>query len=442
MALCGPARTQPGDANGPGDAPARAGAEGGTVDSGAESAAEPVARSIPVTRFEVQIELEDQLAAGDAAAAAALGARLKVLAEAEFGPQSTAFADTLLLVAEAQKRDGSFESAEDNALQAIEIYRQAAGTFDEALVEPYLALGDVYSAAEDYINAMPAYEEARSISRRASGLLNPDQIEILERMSRTAEGLGEIEDAHDYQRDALTLVERANEPYSPEVIAAAIRYGTWLREHNMFTPEQTLYTQAERAVTEQYGENSIELVPILLARAESFRSQALNHPMGYGALELATEILDRNPGHPRLRAEVYRDIGDWEAAFDARGTDGEAYLMSWAALGEVEDGDALRADWFGETPTRWVLLAARSQRGFSTDPDAAAGTLVIRFTVLPSGLTTAVAVTDADPPGIAEEAFIRQFRASRFRPVIRDGRIVPVQRGFRVEFRYDPKRYD
>ena len=411
---------------------------GELLTNGAEALAE---RPVPVTRFEIEIEIRDLIDAGDYAAAAALTARLDELSAEEFGPDSLAYADALLLGAEALKLDRNFEAAEENALRAVEIYRQQEGTFAEAMIDPYVALGDVYRAADDYLNAMPAYEEARTISRRVNGLHNPGQIEILERMSATAEELGEISDARDYQRDALALVERRNEPHSPEVVAAVVRYGEWLRAHSMFTTEQELYSRTERAVAEQYGDDSRELVPLLRARANSFRAGALNHPLGIGSLRQAREILMADPD-PLMIAEVERDIGDWQAAFNPLGSDGVAYMNSWRALGEVENGEELREEWFGELPTRFVLLAARSQRGFSTAADAAVGQLIIRFTVLPSGLTSEVDVTDANPPGIAEEAFLRQFRASRFRPMIRDGRLVSARRGFSAEFRYDPKRYD
>ncbi len=413
------------------------------TDPADDSLAEPLPQPAPqpVTRFELQIELEDRLAAGETAAAAALGDPLLVLAAEEFGTGSTEYAQTLLLVAEAHKANENYTAAEETALRAVEAYREAEGTFAEALIGPYVALGDIYEAAGDYLNAMPAYDEARTISRRVNGLLDLGQIDILERMSATAEEMGEMEEAQEYQQDALMLVERQHDPHSPEVVAAAVRYGTWLRDHNLFTQEHALYTRVERAVTNEFEDDAIELIPLLRARANSFRTQALNHPLGIGSLERAMEILAVTPV-PLLIAEVQRDLGDWQAAFNEDGSDGTAYLNAWNALADVPEGDALREAWFGEFPTRFVLLAARTQRGFSTDPDAATGRLIIRFTVLPSGLTSDVEISDADPPGIAETAFLRQFRASRFRPMIRDGRLVPARRGFSAEFRYDPKRYD
>ena len=394
-----------------------------------------------VTRFELQIDLEDLLAAADYSAAAELGGALIALAAAEFGTDSTMFAETLLLVAEAQSLNGDFDAAEENALQALEIYRQQDGSFAESLIRPYLALGDNYYKAEDYVSAVSSYEEARNVSRRVNGLLNPGQIEILDRLSASAEGLDQMTDAEEYQREALELVERRYSPHSSEVIEAALRYGQWLRDHNMFTPERELYGRVERAVAEQYGVESVQLVPLLLARGNSYRSQALYDVQGISALRLARDILETDPD-TRLLAQAYRDLGDWEAAFYERGTDGTAYLASWALLGDLEDGGAVRAEWYGTGPAQFVLIAARSQRGFSTDRDAATGRLIIQFTVQPNGLTTDVRITDADPPGIAEEAFARQIRASRFRPVIRAGRLVPARRAFSATFRYDPKDDD
>jgi len=405
-----------------------------------EVAEQPAADAI-VTRFELQIEFEDLLAAENYAAAAALVEQLITLAEQEFGGDSTLFAATLIQAAEAQTLSGNFEAAEDTALRALEIHRAQDGAFSESLIRPYLVLGDNFQAAGDHISAMPAYGEARNISRRVNGLLNPGQIEILDRMSASAEGLDQMTEARDYQLDALMLVERRYEPHSPEVVEGALRYGTWLREHNMFTPERELYARIERQVADQHGQESVELVPLLLARANSFRSQSIMHPLGISGLRLAREILEPDP-NPRMLAEVHRDLGDWEAAFNERGADGSAYLTSWALLGDVENGEALREDWYGAGPAQFVLIAARGQRGFSMNQNAATGRLVIRFTVDPTGETSDVRITDAEPPGIADEAFARQIRNSRFRPMIRDGRLVAARRAFSATFRYDADDYD
>jgi hypothetical protein len=196
------------------------------------------------------------------------------------------------------------------------------------------------------------------------------------------------------------------------------------------------YARAERSLNSHFGKRSQELVPLLRARANSFRTESLGSSLGIGALNIALEILEEIPDTLML-AQVYTDIGDWESAFNPRGSDGAAYLTAWAQLASLENGDPLREEWFGSGPAIFTLHGPRSRRLFSTAPDARTGHLVIRFTVDATGRTSDIVVTESDPPGFADDAIIRQIRLSRFRPTIQDGRVQSARRAFSAEFRYD-----
>ena len=82
----------------------------------------------------------------------------------------------------------------------------------------------------DYVDAVSAYSEARTVNRRAFGLLNEDQIPLLDRMTKSLIELNKPLEADQQQLEALRLVERSHPPESDEALAAIYKYAGWLRE--------------------------------------------------------------------------------------------------------------------------------------------------------------------------------------------------------------------
>jgi TonB family protein len=113
------------------------------------------------------------------------------------------------------------------------------------------------------------------------------------------------------------------------------------------------------------------------------------------------------------------------------------YRRAWELLGQVEDGERLRREWFDELEN--VLGEPISQRGLSRDPDALPGHVVVQFDVDRFGRTMNVQVASSDPPGLKDEAVARAVRRWRFRPFMSDGEIVPKDRlALQFNYRYLP----
>ena len=392
--------------------------------------------SVP-TRFETLLQIAEFTSSEDFAAASALTDQLLRLTEQEFGAESAELAQAHIQVAAIQSRNLQYEEAEENALLSIEMYRSEKGPYSTELIEPYIVLGDNYHAAGDDGSAINSYNEARTVSRRRLGLLNPGQIDILDRMTIAATSLGQFSEAHTLQLSALTLVERTNPEDSQAVMDAIFKYALWLRQNNQFSQEREQYSRINRIVRESFGEDSVQMVRHLRERGNSFRIQGAEDSSGISGLRDALEILEAQPEpDPLALAEVSRDIGDWEVAFSRIGSDGDDYIRAWEALGNVENGASLRGRWFDRTTI--VYIAPLSQRDLTNDPGAPEGNVVVHFTVDTSGRTSDVAVVDSNPPGLKDEAVARQFRQSRFRPMIRDGELVLARRAFDIKFRYRP----
>lgn len=410
----------------------------------AESAAAaeaPVTPPAPPNWFETRIEIEALAESGDFAAALALRDRLLELTAEQFGATSGGLAQAHLLLAEVYRQSGDYRAAEDEILAALDIFEAINGPLSPALIEPYLQLGDTYDENGDYASALIAWAEARNIGRRNFGLLNTDQLPIIDDMTRASEQLGQLEDARELQLSALALVERNYPEFAPETIEARYKFAAWLRQHNLYEEERRIYFQIERIIEEHYDSDPLMLVRAQRTRAASYRQANNGDTLGLSALRSAKELLEEMDDPPVLPlAEVNLEIGDWYVEFSRSGTIGVEYLDAWRLLGQLENGEALREAWFDDLNE--VEMPSLSRRGLSTDTDDPEGHVVVYFTVSPSGRTRDIEITDSEPRGFKDAAVARLMRDARFRPRVTDGELVSTRRAYRFEFRYVPEEVE
>jgi TonB family protein len=385
--------------------------------------------------LETRVAVEELRDAGDLDAALALEARLLELVTAQFGEDSRAVADAYRLLASVHRARGDFEVAEEQLLMSIEIYEHAAGPVAPDLIDPYVDLGGTYRDAGDYAGAISAYSEARTIGRRNFGLLNEEQLPIVDLMTEAAERLGDIEEAKNLQEDALTLVERVHGETSLEAIEAQYKYAHWLRSKGLYDEELRLYYDIQRVIEDDYDKDPLMLVRNYRERAMSYRASRNANPLGLSGLGDALNLLEAMPEPPTLlMAEVLVERGDWFVQFDRASNEVSEYLRAWRLLGELENGNELRKEWFDSLHV--VEMPNLSQRGLSNNPADPQGHVVVYFTVDTTGRTSDVEITDSEPPGLKDGAVSRLMRLARFRPKVSNGMFVPARRAYRWEFRY------
>jgi tetratricopeptide (TPR) repeat protein len=364
-----------------------------------------------------------QQAPEDPKQAAVAGETHVTQVEQQFGKKSMQSAEAYLDLAELQKRAGDRAGAEKSYLSAIEIYRSMEGPFTPLAIQPLTALGDNYEERKDFVSALSAYSEARTINRRAYGLLNEDQIPLLDRLTETMIELNKPAEAEQHQQEALRIVERQYPPESDEALAALYKYARWLREQGRFPEERDLYMRALKTIHDHYGKDDLHEVPALTALGNSFRTQRIPEPMGSGALHDALQLMVSHGAPDKLAlAEVLRDIGDWEVAFSKVDYDGADYRRAWQYLGEVPDGDKLRKQWF--TGPIYVLREPVSLLGLSQEPTAPSGHVMVKFDLDKYGHTSNPTIIESEPAGLKDDAVLRHIRHSRFRPQMVDGELV------------------
>lgn len=433
---------------GAGEAPATQAADAdatAAIAAAAEEAVEAPASDEPAdsagdapTRLEALIELDRLLDEEQYEEAVPVGEQLLRLTRQQFGDESLEAAEAYVSLARAEREAGKHEESEQNYLHGIDLIRSIDGNFSERAIDPLVGLGDNYQESGQYVQAVTSYNEARTISRRVFGLLNEAQIPILDKITESFVELNQYQDADAQQLDILRLAERNYPQGSPGYLDGIYRYAEWLRKTGRYNEEREQYDQAIRIIRDEHGKDSALLVKPMREMGNSFRLQRIPDNRGVGALKQALEILEMQPSPaPLLQAEVLRDLGDWEVAFSQGEPDLDAYVEAWQALGAVDDGEALRKEWFGGLES--VIGEPISQRGLSRDPAAAHGYVIVQFDIDEYGQTHNVRVVKSDPTGFKDDAVARAVGRWRFRPFMEDGAIVPKdQLALRFNYRYMP----
>ncbi len=354
----------------------------------------------------------------------------------QFGRRSLQTAEAYIDLADAQRRAKLYEQAAESYLAAVEVYRSVDGPFTPLAIPPLTSLGDNYHEAKDDANAVTSYSEARTVSRRAYGLHNQEQIELLDRMSRSLLDLNQLAEAEAQQVEALRLVQRSNPPDSDAVLDAIYKYAEWLGDRLLFQLERDQFARALRIIRTSHGEKDLRQVKALLGIGNTYREERNPASAGLSSLQEALALLLEQPEQDEVAiAGALRDIGDWSVAFGKTGYNGMEYQRSWELLGSAPEGARLRRDWY--SGANYVLYEPISPRGLSTEPDALSGHVTVSFDIDTSGNSTNVMLVESDPPGLKDEAVLRHIRRSRFRPLIVDGQLVTGRNlAIQVNFRY------
>jgi TonB family protein len=357
----------------------------------------------------------------------------------EFGRKSLQAAEAYLDLADAHRQTNQHEQAAESYLAAVEVYRAVDGPFTPLAIAPLTSLGDNYHEARDDVNAVASYSEARTVSRRAYGLHNEEQIELLDRLSISLLDMNQLAEAEAQQVEALRLVQRGNAPDSDEVLDAIYKYAEWLGERLLFQLERDQFARALRIIRSSHGEKDVRQVRALVGIGNTYREERNPASAGISSLEEALALLLAQPEHdPVAIAGTLRDIGDWSVAFGKANYNGMEYQRSWQLLGSAQNGERLRRDWY--SGANYVLYEPISPRGLSTEPDALSGHVTVSFDIDTAGNSTNVMLVESEPVGLKDEAVLRHIRRSRFRPLVADGQLVTGRNlAIQVKFRYLPE---
>ncbi len=257
------------------------------------------------------------------------------------------------------------------------------GPFTPLAIAPLTSLGDNYHEANDDVNAVASYTEARTVSRRVYGLHN----EAADRAARSHVALAARSEPAGRGRGAAgrSAAPRAAQqsagrptPCSRPSISTPSGSAT----DCMFQLERDQYMRALRIIRagpwrarRPAGQSRCSASATRIATSAIPRAWASRRSQE--ALELLLEQPERDPARDRPARCATSAIGPSRSA--RRAIDGTEYQRAWQMLGSAPNGEQLRREWF--SGANYVLYEPISPRGLSTDPEAVSGHVTVTFDI-------------------------------------------------------------
>ena len=341
-------------------------------------------------------------------------------------------ADALVELAGVQTELGEFQTAQANYLAGIERLAAQDGEYAPALIEPYAGLAQAYLRNGQAAEAITVLEQARHISQRNFGLLNVEQVGLLDEMSRAYLLVGDTVEAQNLQRERLTLALRRFGENDPQVIPFRNQLADYYDRSRMRVRAREQYEAVLAIQREHFGEadgrmlvplSELVRIDILLGDRSSARRRLLR------VLESAGNATAAQTGG------ALAALGDWELALGRTETAAAYYRDAYATL-HGED-PAAAAEYFA-APRLINFVPPPSpvdQRG--NRAAYAWGWIEARFGVSADGTATGVGIVQADPAGLMDARYLERLAEATYRPRFVDGEAVDTAAvAYRHAFRY------
>ena len=381
-----------------------------------------------------------------------------------------------------QPRDRSDRSIEDYSA-ALEQAESRNGAYGVELIEPLQAIATALQSGARYAAAIEYYQRAIHLTRVISGLYAPAQVPLLKRLAASQNALGLYLQANE-TRDYLYRVQRHTMPALDTGFSqAALAHAQWKQQMylhgaggqgflNLLESHQ-IHSRAVDAIAME-DDNNPALIPhlygrmtteYLISRYEGERDpQGLSFTQGYtGSANLEAEqfrllrkynfrngrrtllqvvkILEQQqPLDAQALAKAKVALGDWYLWWFQRARALESYEAAYRIWADGIDHRLAPAELFGE-PVK--LPAGQSlPASFTAMVSQESARARVRFRVSRHGEARAIEVLDVQAPSDRDQQAARvvvhkMLRTSRFRPVVREGKVVmaePIEREYRFDY--------
>ena len=194
-----------------------------------------------------------------------------------------------------QFRLGDLEGAEASFDTALETLEKTEAISSRRLISPLAGLGAVYAASGQPARAADVLHRAIAISRRANGLFNVDQLELIDALVAAYETIGNLEGIERERRYELQIVQQAYGHDDPRTLPAVTRFAEWLEKTDRWPAARVYWAKAVEIGMREGGGRNAATINGLLGIARGHRLQYVRDPE---SLNQPTSNIDPLTGRP------------------------------------------------------------------------------------------------------------------------------------------------
>ena len=398
------------------------------------------------------------------AAAAELARKLLELADQQAkSPLDEEVQVALMNLALAQYYAGDYTGAETSYLRVIDAAEKSGRPLTTRLARANAGLAGVYYANKRYDVAVERFDKAVAMSRRDEGLLNTQQVPMLEKYADALTRLGRYQDALQAHKYILRVETRTYGESDPRIAPALERFGRWYARVGAYDQSRRTLKQALEVVVRSEGEASSNLIGPLAALAECdrlqlfdptqvtitstdterstmFHDEAFAPPTvspgvlaaeGEKALQRAVALAEarKEPSFVQI-ADVRTQLGDWYQVFGQPERALPQYVQAWHAAKKVTAqaaGKPLTTLLFGEPALLHFVRPEGWDRYAKRKPDEMeVRSVSTLFTVDAEGRPQGIKVTDDSGDAKRAQKTVQALKDARYRPRFDNGKPVPT----------------
>ena len=366
--------------------------------------------------------------------------KLVDLTEKQYGPQAVQLVNPLINLASTQEQLNDDAAAERNYRRAMQIVEMHEGANSHDLITALAGLGAIYAENRDYQASAEIYRRAIDLSRKLDGLLNPEQLGMVDSLITSYLALGDYDNVLREQQIAMRIAVDAYGHDIPRLVAQLQRHASWFESMGRYSTAGDLYTRAFMIASNLGKEKPLIAVEPLRGIAREYRLEFLygveqpyidasgtssySHPNrgGEAALKRALQIIEAHPETGAAeRAKALMDLGDWNMFAGYTGKALQAYRDTWAAL-SAPGGVGTAAF---EVPVQVYYRPPGVTRPPSVDADKFAEYFAeVEFTVAADGQVRDVTLAEGNVPEETSKLLVRAIKSARYRPRFMDGTAV------------------
>lgn len=375
-----------------------------------------------------------------------------------------------------QMRVGDLDAAEASFRHALDLLEGRVGIVSRRLIAPLAGLGAVHAARGRHALAADSLQRALAISRRANGLFNIDQMELLESLIENYDATGNKSGVEHERRYAVQVVQQEYGPDDPRTIPAVMRLAEWYETSGHYLLARAQWQRIVAVASREGGRNAATILG-LVAVARTHRLQFVLDPesietaqipvdpwtgrpdpfmvgperpgvikldrAGESAALQALEILDQAPDPPKnMLALALTELGDWYVTAGKVDTAIPYYRRVWPLFTETMASGAPNP-LASPRPLRYRPPAAAIRNRGRTDAEVVAASFEFTMHVSASGETDRITLVSSDDGGDRDSLDYRAAQIRRslaralFSPRFEDGEPVATD-----DYRFTETWYD